>query len=123
MTPLCCAVDLDGMLLAFPHVLIPLLATLQKAGARVGVLTARPDHEQEDIGKAAAEVGFTPDFVVCKPDDLAPLPDGVFKAEVCTKLGIDVLYDDMESDNPTMIADFFAHNTHTVVFTSWAYQP
>ena len=115
-------VDLDGMLLAFMPFFKVFFACLQAGGNKVGILTARPEHDKEENLAQLKDLGITPDFYVGKPDD-TNLPDGVFKAAVCTKLGIDLLFDDFESSNPQMLGDFFATNATTVPFTSWAYDP
>lgn len=92
---------------------------MQSQGHQVGILTGRPEADKDENLKLLAEYGIKPDFFVGKPDD-SGLENGSFKAAVCTKLGIDVLFDDFEADNPQMLACFFASNQTTTPFTSWS---
>lgn len=117
--------DLDGMLLAFPDYAKFFFKAFQDQGVKVGVLTGRPTKEKEMITKALEEVGIHPDFVTTMPDNLKvrSFPVGIFKGIVCTNLKVDVLYDDFESDDPTMMGDFFTYNQSTTIFTGFAYNP
>src|SRR5947209_213184 len=117
-----CALDLDGMLFSFPEFFQVVIPCLQKAGHKVGILTARKESHTKESLKALLELGIKPDFYIAKPDDVE-LPDGLFKATVCNEMEIDYLFDDFEADNPTMLADFFSVAKHTVPFTSWGYSP
>lgn len=117
--------DLDGMLLAFPDYAKVFFEAFQKQGAKVGILSGRPAKEKEAIEEALDEVGIEPDFVTLMPDKLKEMdfPVGIFKGIVCTQLEVDVLYDDFQSDDPTMMGDFFSYNQKTTIFTGFAYNP
>lgn len=116
------AIDLDGMLLAFPDFFKTFVPAMQAGGCKVGVLTARTEDEKDGIEEALKEGGFKMDFCVTKPSDFSS-SDGTFKAIVCKEFDVDILFDDFETNDPKMLADFFSVNTHTVPFTSWAYDP
>jgi hypothetical protein len=124
MSSLVIATDLDGMLYAFPRVLIPMFKELQKAGNKVGILTAELDSNKDEIKDRMKELDFEPDFIITKPDALDKLPNGIYKGKVCKDLGIDLLYDDFQYSSGTMIADFFSTNEgRTEPFTGFAYRP
>lgn len=113
------AVDMDGMLLANVSFFLVFFSAMQAQGHQVGILTGRPESDKKENLKLLAGYGITPDFFVGKPDD-PNLENGSFKAAVCTKLGIDVLFDDFEADDPQMLACFFSANQTTTPFTSWS---
>jgi hypothetical protein len=116
------ACDMDGMLLAFPAFFQAFFPAMQAAGHEVGILTGRPASENEQNLAMLKDLGITPDFYVGKPD-ATDLSNGSFKALACNALGIDVLFDDFECNDPAMLADFFSASPSTTCFTSWALLP
>lgn len=118
------AVDLDGMLLAFPDFFSGFFKTMQSNSNAVGILTGRPESEKEEILKALAGIDIKPDFYIGMPDEMKKqdFPPGIYKATVCNDLKVDLLFDDFQTNDPKMLADFFSMNQTTVPFTSWAYK-
>ena len=112
--------DLDGMLLRFPRFFQAFVPAMQHAGDKVGILTGRPSSEVGTPTEQLKALGIAPDFFIAKPDD-STLCNGVFKAIACRDLGIDVLFDDFQCDDPKMLAEFFSLNQTTIPFTSWSY--
>jgi hypothetical protein len=119
------AVDLDGMLIAYPEYFKFFFKAYQSQGAKVGILSARPASEKDFIEDALNKVGIKPDFVMLMPDDMKQrdVSPGIFKAIVCNELGVDVIYDDFQYDDNKMMGDFFTYNQRTKPFTSFAYDP
>jgi len=113
------ALDLDGIVFSYPGFFQTFAAAMQAAGNKVGILTGRPQSQKDALLEQLKSLGIAPDFFIGKPDD-SQLPNGVFKAIACRDLGIDVLFDDFQCDDPTMLADFFSLNQQTIPFTSWA---
>lgn len=118
-------VDLDGILISFPGYFQLFFKAMQGQGVKVGIITARPASQKDDLRKELEKVGIKPDFFVAMPDNLkeSNFPQGIFKGIVCTELKIDVLYDDFQASDPTMLGDFFTYNQGTIPFTSFAYKP
>jgi len=116
------ACDLDGMVFSFPSFFQSFVPAMQAAGNKVGILTGRPESEKDMLIEQLKALAIAPDFFIGKPDD-SQLPNGVFKAIACRDLGIDILFDDFQCDDPKMLADFFSLNQKTIPFTSWAFQP
>src|SRR6266566_4899474 len=112
------AVDLDGTILSFPDFFKEFFKAMQSTGNSVGILTRRPDEESKKMIEVLASMGIKPDFYVGMPRgiDKKNYPAGIFKGIACKDLEIDVLFDDFESDNPQMLADFFSVNQHTEPF-------
>ena len=110
------------MLLSFPAFFAEFCRCMQSGGNKVGILTARSEDQKDTLLAQLADSGITPDFFIGKPNNLE-VSDGTFKALVCQELGIDLLFDDFEASDPSMLGDFFAANYSTVPFTSWAYNP
>jgi ribonucleotide monophosphatase NagD (HAD superfamily) len=86
------AIDLDGMLFSSPRFFRAFFPAMQAAGNKVGILTGRPHFQKDSLTEQLKEVG------------------------------IDVLFDDFQCDDPKMLAEFFSINQTTIPFTSWAYQ-
>jgi hypothetical protein len=116
------AIDVDGMLLSYPKFFQAFFPAMQAAGSKVGILTGRPESQKDTLTEQLKALGIAPDFFVAKPDD-STLPNGAFKAIACRDLGIDVLFDDFQCDDPAMLAEFFSRNQKTIPFISWALQP
>lgn len=119
------AVDIDNTITAFPDLFKFFFKAYQDQGAKVGIITVRPEKDKEVVLKALEEIGINPDFFIAMPDKMRELEfsSGIFKALVCNYLGVDVLYDDFESDDNGMMGDFFTYNQKTKPFTSFAYNP
>lgn len=119
------AVDCDGMLFSFPEFFAHFFNAMQASGSSVGVLTARPDDQKEAILDALEKIGIKPSFFVGLPKDIEgkEISHGLFKAKVCNELEVDLLFDDFQTSDNAMLADFFSNNQKTVPFTSWAYTP
>lgn len=121
-------VDLDGMLLAFPDFFSHFFKAMQNEKDhpnQIGILTGRTESQKDELVKILEKMDIHPDFFIGMPDDLKKkdFPVGMFKAKVCNELGVDLLFDDFETDDPQMLADFFSMNQKTVPFTSFAYNP
>ena len=115
--------DLDGMLVEFPEFFQEFFKDFQKGDNKIGIITYRPSEEREGILEYLTRLGIKPDFYIDRAGVVGDTPPGVFKATVCNELGVDLLFDDFQSDDPNMLGDFFTHNVKTVPFTSWAYSP
>lgn len=119
------AVDLDGMLFAFPDFFQKFFPAMQSQGNKVGILSARPDGQKEEVTNFLKENGIAPDFFIGMPEDKRKegFSQGIFKAVVCNELGVDILFDDFQYNDSQMLADFFTWNNKTTPFTGWAYRP
>jgi len=122
------ACDLDGMLLAFPSFFSHFFKAMQNEEGhpnKIGILTGRAESQKEKMVEVLNKMDIHPDFFIGMPDDMREkeYPAGIFKATVCNELGVDLLFDDFETDDPQMLADFFSLNQKTVPFTSFAYDP
>lgn len=94
---------------------------MKDAGHKVGILTGEST-SIDDIKSVLSDLKIDADFIIQRPEDLKDFPIGIFKGEICKKMGIDVLFDDFQCSDPTIISDFFSVNNTTIPFTSWAYQ-
>lgn len=125
MAQLRVAVDIDGILSAYPEYFQFFIKAMQNAGAKVIVLTARPSDELEELGEVFKKVDINPDYLITMPEKMKEMrfPPGIYKAFICKYLQINVLYDDFQSNDPEMISDFFEYNQDTIPFSSFAYDP
>lgn len=117
------ALDIDNNITAFPDFFVQFTRAMQEAGHEVGILTARLSHEKNQIAQDLHDMGIVPNFLITKPDEYdGKVSDGTFKGVVCNEMGIEILFDDFESSNPVMLADFFSVNTRTIPFTGFGYK-
>lgn len=119
------AVDLDGMLLAFPEFFAHFFPSMQAAGNVIGILTTRDDGKKDEIlEELESKLGIKPQFFITMPNSFEDeMSHGKFKAKVCNDLEVDILFDDFQASDNKMLAEFFSINQRTVPFTSWAYEP
>lgn len=110
------AFDMDNCIVALPDFFKEFFNDLQHSNNEVGILTARPDSKQDETLKYLEKVGIKPDFCISKPDKFEKIPNGIYKAVACNKMGINVLFDDFEGDDPKVQEEFYKYNTSTVPF-------
>ena len=112
-------IDIDGMLDRFADFFQVSIPAWQKAGIKVGILTGRLESDKLHIAAVLAKVGIKMDFLLFKPQEFenANLPNGVWKGILCRIIEADILFDDMEHNNPAFITDFSQVVGHTQVLT------
>jgi len=118
------AIDIDGMLDRFADFFEVSIPAWQKAGIKVGIITGRAYEDKDTIIAILAKVGLKMDFMFFKPDLFTDknIPNGVWKGIICRLVNIDLLFDDMEHNNPAVITDFAQIVTHTQILTPINYQ-
>jgi hypothetical protein len=116
------ALDIDGVVGTYPKFFEMFIPAMQSKGAKVGILTGRPESDKNAVVKALEGAGLKLDFYLFKPQEFEKFPNGVWKAVVCRYLGVDFLFDDFQHDDPEFVSDFVdvVGNT-TVPFTTFHY--
>lgn len=113
------AIDIDGMLDRFGDFFQISIPAWQKAGTKVGIITGRPDSNKEHIAKILEKVGIKMDFLLFKPDIFQDmnLPNGIWKGVLCRMMKVDILFDDLEHNDPVVITDFAQVAERTQILT------
>lgn len=117
------AIDIDGVLDIYGDFFQLSIPAWQKMGAKVGIITSRLESDKKAVAEVLEKVGLKMDFLAFMPDDFQnkQIPHGVWKAILCRVMKVDILFDDMQRDDPTFIADFVEIVKTTKVFTPVEY--
>lgn len=97
------SIDLDGTYLEYPDIFDSLASMLQMSGHEVGILTARPDTEEDHV-----DTGFEPDFeyyLALKDEDYSEQEKCMEKTLWIQKEEIDLHFDDEYEMFPDYIKD------------------
>lgn len=116
-------IDIDGTLDTFGDFFEVSIPAWQKAGIKVGIITARLESDKQSVADVLKKVGIKMDFLMFKPLEFqnAQLPDGVWKGVLCRLLEVDILFDDMERNDPTFVADITQILNGTQILTPVEY--
>lgn len=116
------ALDIDGVLASYSNFFLGSIPAWQKAGMKVGILTGRSESGKEKIAEILTKFGIKMDFLIFKPDELDKIPNGIWKAAMCRIMKVDLLFDDMEHNDPVFVSDFMQTIGDTQIFTPISYK-
>ncbi len=117
-------IDIDGTLDRFGDFFQVSIPAWQKAGIKVGIITGRLESDKEYIANVLAKVGIKMDFLMFKPQEFVNknIPNGVWKGILCRLVSVDILFDDMQHNDPAFITDFSQVIDKTQILTPINYK-
>lgn len=98
------SIDFDGTITRYPDFFRAIMASMQRAGHSVGVLTGRHHENEQEVRDWLTFHGFPlPDFCICRAATTDPNSSG-HKAESIVLHHIDYHIDDCDLGHPDSIA-------------------